>query len=157
AVAQLNKIGRWSRQTQDGSKSDLDFQPLPVVWDLVESDSGNCLGRKCPDNPKCFYFKARRHIRDAQVLVVNHALFFSDLALRRAGASILPDYQVAILDEAHTLEDVAADPLGLQVSRGAIEFLLNKLFSERHSRGLLMAFGNPQARRQVDAVRFAAD
>jgi len=157
AVAQLNKIGRWSRQTQDGSKSDLDFQPLPVVWDLVESDSGNCLGRKCPDNAKCFYFKARRHIRDAQVLVVNHALFFSDLALRRAGASILPDYHVAILDEAHTLEDVAADHLGLQVSRGAIEYLLNKLYSERHGRGLLMAFGNPQARRQVDEVRFAAD
>jgi ATP-dependent DNA helicase DinG len=157
AVSQLTRIGRWSRQTEDGSKSDLDFQPLPLVWDLVESDSGNCLGRKCPDNAKCFYFKARRHIRDAQVLVVNHALFFSDLALRRAGASMLPDYQVAILDEAHTLEDVAADHLGLQVSRGAIEYLLNKLYSQRHGRGLLAAFGNPQARHQVDEVRFSAD
>jgi ATP-dependent DNA helicase DinG len=157
AINQLNRIGRWSRQTDDGSRSDLDFQPLPVVWDLVESDSANCLGRKCPDHAKCFYFKARRHIRDAQVLVVNHALFFSDLALRRAGASMLPDYQVAILDEAHTLEDVAADHLGLRVSGGAVEYLLNKLYSPRYGRGLLAAFGNQQARHQVDEVRFTAE
>jgi ATP-dependent DNA helicase DinG len=157
AVNQLLRIGRWSRQTQDGSRSDLDFQPLPVVWDLVESDSGNCLGRKCPDHAGCFYFKARRQLRDANLLVVNHALFFSDLALRRAGAALLPDYQVAIFDEAHNLEDVAADHLGLQVSRGSVDYLLNKLYSPRHERGLLVAFGNPQAVRQVDEVRFAAD
>src|SRR5204863_927952 len=104
-LGQLQQIGKWSRQTQEGSRSDLDFQPLPAVWDLVESDSGNCLGRQCPDYAKCFYFKARKQMFGANVLVVNHALFFSDLALRRAGASLLPDYKVAILDEAHTLED----------------------------------------------------
>src|SRR5690349_2717487 len=82
-VEQLRQIGRWSRQTHDGSRSDLGFQPLPVVWDLVESDSGNCLGRACPDYSRCFYFKARRQMSGAQLLVVNHALFFSDLALRR--------------------------------------------------------------------------
>jgi ATP-dependent DNA helicase DinG len=157
AVRQLTTIGRWSRTTQDGSKSDLDFQPLPPVWDLVESDTGNCLGRKCPEHARCFYFKARRQLRDAHVLVVNHALFFSDLALRRAGAALLPDYRVAILDEAHTLEDVAADHLGLQITRGSVEYLLNKLYSPRHGRGLLAAFGDPQARQQVDEVRFAAD
>jgi ATP-dependent DNA helicase DinG len=157
AIRQLESIGRWSRQTQDGSRSDLSFQPLPAVWDLVESDSGNCLGRKCPEHSKCFYFKARRQLRDAQILVVNHALFFSDLALRKAGASLLPDYQVAILDEAHTLEDVAADHLGLQITRGGIDYLLNKLFSPRHERGLLAAFNNRQAYQQVDAGRFAAE
>src|SRR5262245_24816484 len=61
-MAQLQKIGRWSRQTQDGSKSDLDFQPLSTIWDLVESDSTNCLGRKCEDYARCFYFKARRQV-----------------------------------------------------------------------------------------------
>src|SRR5262249_59029979 len=111
---QLLRIGRWSRQTHDGSRSDLSFQPLPAVWDLVESDSNNCLGRNCPENERCFYFKARRQVYSANVLVVNHALFFSDLALRRSGASLLPKYQVAILDEAHTLEDVAAEHMGLQ-------------------------------------------
>src|SRR5262245_7222864 len=135
-VDQLKRIGLWSRRTQDGSRSDLGFQPLPAVWDLVESDSGNCLGRQCPDHAACFYYKARRQVFGADLLVVNHALFFSDLALRRAGASILPDYKIVIFDEAHTLEDVAADHLGLQVSRGGLEYLLNKLHSPR-GRGLL--------------------
>jgi ATP-dependent DNA helicase DinG len=157
ANRQLHTIGRWSRQTQDGSRSDLDFQPLPAVWDLVESDSGNCLGRKCPEYARCFYFKARKNLRDSHVLVVNHALFFSDLALRRAGASLLPDYRVVIFDESHTLEDVAADHLGLQVSRGGMDYLLNKLFSPRRDRGLLVAFGDEQTRHQVDEVRFAVD
>jgi ATP-dependent DNA helicase DinG len=157
AVDQLQTIGRWSRQTRDGSRSDLAFQPLPVVWDLVESDSNNCLGRNCRDYDQCFYFKARRQIYGAHLLVVNHALFFSDLALRRAGASLLPDYRVTILDEAHTLEDVAADHLGLQVSRGSIEYLLTKLYSPRQGRGLLVYFGTQEALRQVDAVHFAAE
>ena len=111
AVQQLQRIGKWSRQTQDGSKSDLDFQPAPAVWDLVESDSSNCLGRQCADHARCFYFKARRQMHGANLLVVNHALFFSDLALRRAGGALLPDYKVVIFDEAHTLEDVASAAL----------------------------------------------
>ena len=114
ATEQLQQIGRWSRQTLEGSRSDLGFQPLPAVWDAVQSDSGNCLGRTCPDYAKCFYFKARKQMFGAQLLIVNHALFFSDLALRRQGGSMLPDYKVVIFDEAHTLEDVAADHLGLQ-------------------------------------------
>ena len=60
------------------------FQAVPSVWDLVESDSGNCLGRSCGRLCGCFYFKARKQIFGANVLIVNHALFFSDLALRAA-------------------------------------------------------------------------
>src|SRR5262245_12389300 len=55
AALQLQEVGRWSRQTRDGSRSDLPFQPQPAVWDLVESDSNNCLGRRCPDFAECFY------------------------------------------------------------------------------------------------------
>src|SRR5947209_16366107 len=55
---QLLHIGRWSRQTHDGSKSDLSFRPDATVWDLVESDSNNCLGRNCTDYEQCFYFRA---------------------------------------------------------------------------------------------------
>jgi ATP-dependent DNA helicase DinG len=157
AVDQLLQIGRWSRQTRDGSKSDLSFQPLPAVWDLVESDSGNCLGRKCKDYDKCFYFKARKQIYGANLLIVNHALFFSDLALRREGASLLPDYRVVIFDEAHTLEDMASEHLGVRVTRGMVDYLLNKLYSPRTSRGLLAYFGTNESLRQVDAARFAAD
>src|SRR6516164_8858524 len=157
AVDQLQEIGRWSRTTRDGSRSDLSFQPQPSVWDLVESDSGNCLGRGCPDYAKCFYFQARKRMFSAQLLIVNHALFFSDLALRREGASLLPDYKVVVFDEAHTLEDVAADHLGLQIGRGAIEYLLNKLFSSRTRRGLLAFIPNEDAAAQTEIVRHASE
>jgi ATP-dependent DNA helicase DinG len=157
AVEQLQQIGRWSRTTRDGSRSDLTFQPQPAVWDLVESDSGNCLGRGCPDYAKCFYFQARKRIFGANLLVVNHALFFSDLALRRQGANLLPDYKVVVFDEAHTLEDVAADHLGLQIGRGAIEYLLNKLFSSRTRRGLLAFIPSEDAMAQTEIARHAAE
>jgi ATP-dependent DNA helicase DinG len=157
AVEQLQQIGRWSRTTRDGSRSDLSFQPQPNLWDLVESDSGNCLGRGCPDYAKCFYFQARKRMFGANLLIVNHALFFSDLALRRQGANLLPDYKVVIFDEAHTLEDVAADHLGLQIGRGGIEYLLNKLFSHRTRRGLLAFIPSEDALAQTEIVRQATE
>jgi ATP-dependent DNA helicase DinG len=143
--------------TRDGSRSDLSFQPQPSVWDLVESDSGNCLGRGCPDYAKCFYFQARKRIFGANLLIVNHALFFSDLALRREGASLLPDYKIVIFDEAQTLEDVAADHLGLNISRGAVEYLLNKLFNPRTRRGLLAFIPSEDAVAQTEIVRHASE
>ncbi|MHB1424929.1 MAG: ATP-dependent DNA helicase, partial [Gemmataceae bacterium] len=156
-VEQLQQIGRWSRTTRDGSRSDLSFQPPPALWDLVESDSGNCLGRGCSDYAKCFYFQARKRMFGANLLIVNHALFFSDLALRRQGANLLPDYKVVIFDEAHTLEDVAADHLGLQISRGAVEYLLHKLFNPRTRRGLLAFIPSEDAAAQTEIVRHASE
>src|SRR5262249_23939212 len=120
------------------------------------SDSGNCLGRGCADYARCFYFKARKQMFGANVLVVNHALFFSDLALRREGANLLPDYKAVIFDEAHTLEDVAADHLGIQVSRGAPESVLTKPYS-RQRRGLFAFFGSEDSIRQVEATRQAGE
>jgi ATP-dependent DNA helicase DinG len=157
AEDQFNRIEQWSRRTEDGSLSDLGFRPEPGVWDLVESDTNNCLGGKCPKYDQCFYFKARRKIHGADILVVNHALFFSDLALRREGFGLLPDYQVAILDEAHTIEEVAGDHLGLRITRGQVEYLLNKVYQEKSGKGLLAARGNPEAFRQHRAVHHAAD
>lgn len=161
AALQLTEVGRWSRRTRDGSKSDLPFQPLPVVWDLVESDGNNCLGRRCPDHDDCFYFKARRQVHGAHLLVVNHALFFADLAVRRASGDfgLLPKYRAVIFDEAHTLEDVAAEHLGLQVSRGQVEYLLNKLYSvrSRGAQGLLMLHGTEASLQQVQRTRQAAE
>jgi ATP-dependent DNA helicase DinG len=158
-AGQLDQITRWAKTTPDGSRSDLRFPPAPVVWDLVESDSNNCLGRKCKDFGDCFYFKARKQMAGAHVLVVNHALFFSDLALRRGGHGLLPKYTVAILDEAHTVEDVAAEHLGLQVSRGQIDWLLSKLLKEKRqaATGLLALHGDSDAFRQVYETRSAAD
>ncbi|MFN9721449.1 MAG: ATP-dependent DNA helicase, partial [Planctomycetota bacterium] len=115
---QLAKIRQWADTTTDGSRSDLSFQPRPEVWDEVLSDHGDCLRKKCPTHSKCFYYAARRRVWNADLLIVNHALFFSDLALRREDASILPEYDTVIFDEAHTIESVAADHLGVSVTEG---------------------------------------
>lgn len=160
---QLQQVTEWSRSTTDGSLSDLEFKPLPSVWDEVHSDHGNCLGKKCPTYETCLYYKARRRIWNADVMVVNHALFFADLALRREGVSLLPDYDVVVFDEAHTVEQVAADHLGLTISNGQIEYLLGKLYNDRTQKGLLMRANMPnesfltlqrEAMKQVDMIRY---
>ncbi len=146
-----------AKATADGSLSDLAFQPFGQVWDEVASDSGNCLGRRCPTYNQCFYYKDRRRAQNAQILVVNHALLFSDIALRRAGVSILPDYNVVILDEAHTVEGVASDHLGINVTSGQIEYMLNKLYNDRTNKGLLVHHGLRKEQQQVDRCRHLAD
>ena len=155
AVTQLIDIGKWSRKSEEGSKSDLPIQPLPSVWDAVESDGGNCLGRKCPMNAECFYYKARKATFAGNLLVVNHALFFADLAVRRQGGGVLPDYHAVIFDEAHTLEDVAADHLGIGVSQGGVEYVLNQLFAPKGHKGVLATLGDLEAANQVEATRQA--
>jgi len=153
----LQTIEQWAGLTEDGSLSDLDVRPPNDVWDEAASDSGNCMSRNCPSYNHCFYFKARRRIEHAQILVVNHALFFSDLALRRVGVSILPDYDTVILDEAHTIESVAADHLGLSVTSGRVEYALNKLYNDRTNKGLLVQNALGDAQRQVLTCRYASD
>lgn len=150
---QLVDIFRWSESTGDGSRSDLAFRPAPLVWDEVQSEQGNCLGRKCPTYDSCFYYRARRRVWNADVIVVNHALFFADLSLRRDGASILPDYDVVVFDEAHTLEGVAAGHLGLTVTSGQFEYQLNKLYNDRSQKGLLVHHGLQQCQEMVMDVR----
>lgn len=156
-LSELRQLRQWAKQTHDGSQSDLARKPLPAVWDEVASDSGNCLGRRCPHYKECFYYAARRRMQHAQVLVVNHALLFSDIALRRHGVSLLPDYDVVVLDEAHTVEQIAGDHLGLRVSNGQVEYQLNKLFNDRKHKGLLVAHGFVDAMKQVERARTAAD
>jgi ATP-dependent DNA helicase DinG len=134
----LQRIRNWAATTSDGTKSDLPFRPQSTVWDEVASDSGNCMGRSCSKYAQCHYFAARRYVHSAQILVVNHALFFSDLALRQSGVSILPDYEAVIFDEAHVLETVAGSHLGLSVSSGQIEYQLNKLYNDHTNKGLLV-------------------
>lgn len=153
-VSDLNRLVDWANTTTDGSRASLDFKPQPTVWDEAQSEHGNCLGRKCPTYDDCHYFKARRRVWNADVLVVNHALFFSDLALRREGASLLPEYDAVIFDEAHNLEAVAADHLGLSVSNGQVEYLFNKLYNDRTNKGLLRHHSHLEGEQLVNRLRF---
>ncbi len=155
--AQLREIHDWSRATGDGSLSDLGERPLSQVWDEVASDSSNCMGRNCPTYKKCFYYQARRRVFNAQILVVNHALLFSDLALRLQGASILPDYDVLVCDEAHTIESVAGDHLGVSVTSGQINYILNRLYNDRTNKGLLVHHKAGEAQQEVARCRYQAD
>ena len=112
---------------------------------------------KCPDHADCFYFRARRRVQHAQILVVNHALFFSDLALRRRDVSLLPDYQAVVFDEAHTMEGVAGSHLGLSISSGQVQYVLNKLYNDRTNKGLLVHHKLPQLQQQVSRCHFQSD
>ena len=135
----LEMIQRWSETTTDGSLSSLPRQPMWQTWDKVAAEHGNCMGRRCKYYDGCFYQASRRRIQHGQILICNHAMFFADLALRRVGSGILPKYDLVVLDEAHTMEAVAADHLGLKVSESQIEYLLGNLLSARQDRGFLMS------------------
>jgi len=133
----LGTIEEWAYATHDGTLSTLPTLEKPGVWDRVQSDSGNCMGRKCPRYGQCFYQNARRDMERANLLVTNHALFFSDLALRARGTGFLPRYDHVVLDEAHTVEDVAADHFGLSLTEGRVMHLLGILLNSRTNKGYL--------------------
>ncbi|QDU63182.1 putative ATP-dependent helicase DinG [Planctomycetes bacterium Pan216] len=157
AHLQLRQIGQWAEDSRDGSLSDLGFQPLPTVWDEVQSDHGNCLGRSCPEHERCFYYSARRRVWGANILVVNHSLFFSDLALREQGVSILPDYKIAIFDEGHTLEESAAGHMGLTITNRSIAYTLNRIYNERTQKGVAVHYDFPAIRELSQRVRYVTE
>ncbi|MEM6688206.1 MAG: helicase C-terminal domain-containing protein [Planctomycetota bacterium] len=153
---ELRQIKAWSRDSADGSLASLSFRPSSEIWDEVHSDTGNCFRSKCPHFEECFYFRARRRALHAQILIVNHALFFSDLALRRLGAALLPDYDAVILDESHTVEQVAGDHLGIRITSGQIDYALNRLYNDQTQKGLLVDTDLQALQKRVEACRFAS-
>ncbi|MHC4798290.1 MAG: ATP-dependent DNA helicase, partial [Planctomycetota bacterium] len=155
---ELYRIEDWAYQTTDGSLSELSPMPDPSVWELVRSEHGNCMGRKCAYYDKCFYQRAWRRAENAQIVVVNHALLLSDLAIRRQGASLLPNYDFAVIDEAHNFENVAAEYFGQRISSSQVRFLLNSLYNPRTQKGFLATCINAEpAIRAVRRAREAAD
>jgi ATP-dependent DNA helicase DinG len=154
---QLARLKVWGLGTRDGSKSDLEFRPSPPVWEAVQSDAGNCMGKNCPTFARCHYFAAKRRLHTANILVANHALVVTDLAVRAAGASVLPDYDLAIFDEAHTLEAVAAEHLGLKLSDAQLEYQFAKLYQERSRKGLLAYHGLSGSIARVQEARAASE
>jgi len=113
-VAQLRHIQEFATLTQSGDKSELaDVAEQASLWNLVTSTRENCLGQDCPHVRDCFVLKARRRAQEADLVVVNHALFMADLALREEGVTdLLPSAELVVFDEAHQLPDVATRFLG---------------------------------------------
>ncbi len=145
---ELTEINQWARATKDGSLSDMAFVPSALVWDAVNSEHGNCLGRRCKHFPDCFYRRARRRLEGADIIVANHALMFSDLALKEEAVSLLPEYRYVIIDEAHNIEHVAEGHFGIDISDRKIKFLLDGLYNNRTRRGLLAY--NKAAEKAID-------
>jgi len=125
-VDHFDEVFRWVTQTSTGDRAELSNLPehLPF-WRHIDARSDTCLGQQCPDFEPCFITRMRQRAIDADIIVVNHHLFFADLALRNgAYGSVLPDYAAVILDEAHQIEDVASEYFGAQVSTYQIDDLL---------------------------------
>jgi len=135
-------VEEWAQQTTDGSLATLPQVPQPGVWDKVCAEQGNCLGKKCRYYKDCFWQAAKRRMSSGTILVVNHALFFSDLALRAVGVNYLPKYDAVILDEAHTIEDVAGQHFGLKVTEAGIAYQLRTLYDPRKGKGILSVHGS---------------
>ena len=136
-VEEVAEIEEWVNRTIDGSRADLPWQPQPQVWDKVASDRDNCLGRNCETYDICFYFKARREMYNADLLIVNHHLLFSDLAIRKdseAAMGVLPDYDYLIIDEAHHLEATATNHASIDFSNTRVKWLLDSLYNETKQR-----------------------
>lgn len=152
----LEVIRRWAGQTEDGSLSDIPILPKNHIWDAVRSEHGNCRGRKCPHFPRCFYWRARRRLDSADIIVANHALMFSDLVLKAQGASVLPDYKYIVIDEAHNIEHVAEDHFGINISNYTVKFLLDALYNPRTHKGLLAYMNADKAIRAIDMVGLIA-
>jgi ATP-dependent DNA helicase DinG len=141
-AAEVEGIGAWAARTSDGSLADLPTPPRPEVWDEVAAEPDLCMRFKCAHHDQCFLFKARRAAAQADVIVVNHHLLLSDVAVRRAqqnweDAAVLPAYTRLVVDEGHHLEDAAAAHLGTTVTRRMLVRLFNRL--DRKGKGLLNA------------------
>jgi Rad3-related DNA helicase/REP element-mobilizing transposase RayT len=145
----------WAGSTTDGSLADLPALPQPGVWNQVNAEQGNCLGKKCRFYEHCFWQAAKRRMQGGTILVVNHALFFSDLALRSAGVQYLPKYDAVIFDEAHTIEDVAGQHFGLKLTEAGVSHTLRTLYDPRRNKGLLSAHGSAADAAVSDVVDLA--
>jgi len=157
-MEQLRRVSEWADSTSSGSRQDITFPVSDAVWNRLRAEHGACAGRRCRFYDTCHFQHARREMRRADLLVVNHALLFSDLALRLGGrdggptGELLGAYDLLVLDEAHMLESVASDHFGISVTSAAVAALLRDLYNPRTNRGLLALAEDAKAQ---DAARGA--
>ncbi|MBC7931326.1 MAG: DEAD/DEAH box helicase [Rubrivivax sp.] len=128
-VDHFDLVRRWSRESETGDRAELTELPENLsFWRHIDARSEICTGQKCPDYDACYITRMRQRASDADIVIVNHHLFFADLALRGGEyGQVIPDYSAVIFDEAHQVEDVAAEYFGFQVSNYQIEDTLRDL------------------------------
>ncbi|MBQ0051078.1 MAG: DEAD/DEAH box helicase family protein [Treponema sp.] len=132
----FDKILSWSKETQNGSRSDLSFMPSESVWQRVNSEADACMGMRCPHRENCFVMKVRKEASDANILIVNHHMLFADIESRMEGAgyedtAVLPPYKRVVFDEAHGIEDAATSFFSNALNRFRITKQLNLLYRQR--------------------------
>ena len=128
-IDQYRQIAEWEQTTETGDRSELSELPeSSALWQKLDARTDACLGSTCPDYGRCFITEMRRQALESDIIIVNHHLFFADLALKREAtgapdAGILPEAAAVVFDEAHELEDVASSYFGLSVSNIRFEEL----------------------------------
>ena len=156
-LTELTAVADWAMQTETGSRQEITFALSPAVWNRVCSENDLCNGPKCGHYTNCFMAAGRRRMQEADIVVVNHALFFSDLALRKQHAGLIGDYDWVVLDEAHTVERVVGDHFGTSVSLAATQRTLRDIYDDRHDRGLLAMLNDRVANKAAVRALSAAD
>ncbi|WP_339071963.1 ATP-dependent DNA helicase [Fusobacterium animalis] len=139
AREQIEYILKWGNKTKTGDKAELPFEVYPDVWELVQSTTELCLGKKCPYRKECFYMKTRMEKMEADILISNHHVFFADLNVRAetdfdSEYLILPRYDMVIFDEAHNVESVARSYFSVEVSKISFTRLLNRIYQRKNKR-----------------------
>lgn len=129
-IDQFQKIAEWEKATETGDRAEIAGLPeSSALWSRLDARSEACLGSTCPDYQRCFVTEMRRKAQESDIVIVNHHLFFADLAVRQQAsgapdAGVLPDAGAVIFDEAHELEEVASSYFGLSVSNVRFEDLV---------------------------------
>jgi ATP-dependent DNA helicase DinG len=149
--AMFESLRPWIQQTEHGDRAELELEPPVSLWTELAVGADRCLGRRCPFHATCFSEAARERASEADLVIVNHALYFADLGLRGRveGAAVLPEHQAVVFDEAHRLEETAATWLGGRVSRASLGRLAHDV-----ERGCREA-GTPVPARALDRVERA--
>ncbi|WP_300340987.1 helicase C-terminal domain-containing protein [Fusobacterium sp.] len=131
---QFVEIIKWGNQTEIGDKGELPFEVDNSVWELFQSETDMCSGNKCPYKAECFFLKSREEKKKADILITNHHMYFSDLAIRKeigfnTEYSILPEYGLVVFDEAHNIEKVARDYFSYEASKYSFTKTMNQIFT----------------------------
>src|SRR5213083_3467106 len=153
--SELERLAEWASTTRDGSLSDLSVEPDPKVWTQVCSEAHVCTQKTCGQNPRCFYQQARKRLLAADVIVLNHTLLFillgsPDQQEERESGFLFPN-DFIILDEAHTIEQVASKQIGIGVSQYGLRSTIQRLYNSRTRKGLFTVI------RDAVGVRLAAE